>query len=75
MESVRGALVPIRVLEEILLVVTLSIVPRPRFLYSCDNLLPFGSKVLLLHLLCYATGNRLLLRGVEEYGGAVLCNM
>lgn len=73
MESVRSTLVPVGVLEQILLVVVLSIVPESRLLYDCNNLLPFWSKVFLLHLLCYTASNRLLLWGVEEYGGAVLC--
>jgi len=74
---VRRALVPSGVLEQILLVIVLRVIPGPRFFYGRDNLLPFGSKMFLLHLLRYTTGNRLLLWRVEEDRrtvlGAVIC--
>ena len=74
-KSVRRALVPTRVLEQILLVIVLGIIPGPRCLYSRGNFLFFGSKMLLLHFLRHSTGNHLLLWGMEEYSGAVLCMM
>ena len=36
-----------------------------------DNLLSLRRKVLLLHFLCHATGNDLLLGGIVKYGRAV----
>lgn len=71
MKSVRGALVPSGVLEQVFLVIILGIVPGPRCLYRRDNLLVFGSKMLLLHLLRHTTGNRLLLWCMEENGRTV----
>lgn len=72
-KSVRGALVPGGILEQVFLVIILCIVPGPRCFYCCDNLLVFGSKMLLLHLLRHTTGNRLLLWCIEENGRAVFC--
>lgn len=73
MKSVRRALVPTRVLEQVLLVVVLGIIPGPRCLYGRGDFLFFGGKMLLLHFLRHTAGNRLLLWGMEEYSGAVLC--
>ena len=70
---VRRALVPIRVLEQIFLVVVLCIIPGPRCFCGRDNLLPFGSKMFLLHLLHHTTSNLLLLWRVKEDSGTVLC--
>ena len=72
-KSVRRALVPSRVAEQILLVIVLGIVPGPRRLYSRDDLLLLGRKMLLLHLLRYTMSNRLLFGSMEENSGAVFC--
>ena len=71
MKFVRGAVIPSRILEQVFLVVILGVVPGPRCLYRCDNLLVFGGKMFLLHLLRYTTGNHLLLWCMEENGRTV----
>lgn len=71
MTFVRGALVPTGILEQVFLVIVLSIVPGSCCPYCRDNLLTFGSEMLPLHLLRHTTGNLLLLWGMEENGGAV----
>jgi hypothetical protein len=71
MQFVCGALVAAWILEQILLVIVLSIIPGSRCLYNSDDLLFFGSKVFLLHFLRDTTSNRLLFWGMEEYSGTI----
>ena len=72
-QFVRGALVATWILEQKLLVIVLSIIPGSCCLYGGNDLLFFGSKMFLLHFLRHTTDNRLLLWGMEEYGGAIFC--
>ena len=71
MKSVRRALVPTGIPEQVFLVIVLGIVPGSRCFYCCDNLLVLGSEMLLLHLLRHTTSNLLLLWCIEENGGAI----
>ena len=66
----RRALIPARILRQILLMIILRVPPLTRLqdLRAHSPLLP----PLLLHLLCHLLGNRLLLGRVVEDGAAVL---
>lgn len=70
-QFVRWALVASWILEQILLVIALSIIPGSSCLYRSDDLLFFRSEMFLLHFLRHTTGNRLLLWGIEEYSGTI----
>jgi hypothetical protein len=70
-QFVRGALVAAWILEQILLVIVLSIIPGSCCLYNSDDLLFFRSEMFLLHFLRHTMDNRLLLWGMEEYSGTI----
>ena len=73
-QLVSRALVPARVLEQVLLMVVLRVPPCP----CCDDirhdLCPDRVEMLLLHLFGHTARDRLLLGGMEEDGRAVFCS-
>ena len=73
MEPVSWALVPIRILEQVQLVIILRIPPRSRFHNLSHNRLPDGREMLVLDLLCNTLRNGLLFWGVMENTRSIFC--
>lgn len=71
MRSVRRALVPTWILEQVLLVIILRIVPLLCLLDAGNDLLAHRVKVLLLDLLRHTFCDTFLFRSIEEDSGAI----
>jgi hypothetical protein len=73
MQLVSRALVPIRVLEQIELVIVLRVVPWPSLDDLCHDLLSLGRKMLCLDRLCDLLGDAFLFGAVREDDGTIFC--